>query len=204
MNLMVTAREVWRRAQRKYRALHGIVNLDRRIKVGRFTYGVGEQTALLFRDDDRVEIGSYCSFAFGVLIVASGEHFYKRVANFPFRAAWLGDGDADTHRKGPVRIGNDVWVGANATILSGVTIGDGAVVAAGAVVVDDVPPYAIVGGVPAKFIKFRFSPDVVAHLLAIRWWDWPEVEVRARLDLFYADVEMFIASAPLSVRDRTS
>ena len=203
MNLMVTAREVLRRAQRKYRALNGIVNLDRRIKVGRFTYGVGEQTALLFRDDDLVEIGSYCSFAFGVVIVASGEHFYERVANFPFRAAWLGDSDADTHRKGPVRIGNDVWVGAKATILSGVTIGDGAVVAAGAVVVDDVPPYAIVGGVPARVLKFRFSPDVVAQLLAIRWWDWPEVEVRAHMDLFYADVEMFIARAPLSVRDRT-
>lgn len=77
----------------------------------------------------------------------------------------------------PVTIGSDVFVGANVTILSGVSIGDGAVVAAGAVVVKDVPPFAIVGGVPAKIIRFRFSNDIINKLLDIKWWNWSDEQL---------------------------
>jgi acetyltransferase-like isoleucine patch superfamily enzyme len=71
------------------------------------------------------------------------------------------------------KIGNDVWTGHNANILGGVTVGDGAVIAAGAVVTHDVPPYAIVAGVPAKIIRYRFAKDIIARLLAVKWWDLP-------------------------------
>ena len=83
----------------------------------------------------------------------------------------------------PVVIGNDVWIGANVSILPGVYIGDGAVIAAGAVVTKDVEPYAIVGGVPAKVIRYRFSPKEIYILLKIKWWDWSVEEVERNIEL---------------------
>ena len=94
----------------------------------------------------------------------------------------------------PVTIGSDVWIGTRAMIMSGVTIHDGAVVAAGAVVTRDVPPYAIVGGVPARLIRFRFDQPVIDALLAIAWWEWPDKLMRERLSSFYGDVQSFIAA----------
>ena len=89
----------------------------------------------------------------------------------------------------PVTIGNDVWIGANVCILPGISIGDGAVLAAGAVITKDVPPYAIVGGVPAKVIKYRFSEDIIKKLLKIKWWNWEEEKVKKNKDLFYDPVK---------------
>lgn len=85
----------------------------------------------------------------------------------------------------PVKIGNDVWIGANVCILPGVTIGDGAVVAAGAVITKDIPPYAVVGGVPAKVIKYRFTYEECQKFLQIKWWDWPIEQVEENIELFY-------------------
>lgn len=79
-------------------------------------------------------------------------------------------------------IGNDVWIGFEAVILSGVTIGDGAIIGTRAVVTKDVPPYTIVGGIPAKPIKKRFSEDVISKLLKIQWWNWPENRVKQNID----------------------
>jgi virginiamycin A acetyltransferase len=84
--------------------------------------------------------------------------------------------------KGDTVVGNDVWIGQEATIMPGVRIGDGAIVAAKSVVVTDVPPYAIVGGNPARVIRLRFTDDVVADLLAIRWWDWDADKITRNLD----------------------
>lgn len=85
----------------------------------------------------------------------------------------------------PVTIGNDVWIGANVIILPGVTIGDGAILAAGAVVTKDVEPYAIVGGVPAKLIRYRFSEEYRKKMLEIKWWDWPVEKIEENIELFY-------------------
>ena len=85
----------------------------------------------------------------------------------------------------PVTIGNDVWIGWHAIIMPGVTIGDGAIVAAGAVVTHNVPAYAIVGGVPAKIIKMRFSGENIKKFLRIKWWDWPDEKIKENLELFY-------------------
>ena len=90
-----------------------------------------------------------------------------------------------------VIIGNDVWIGANVVILPGVQIGDGAIIAAGAVVNKDVPPYTVVGGVPAKPIKKRFEEDKIEKLMKIRWWDWPIEQIRENIELFY-DPKEFI------------
>jgi acetyltransferase-like isoleucine patch superfamily enzyme len=87
-------------------------------------------------------------------------------------------------RRAPVSIGNDVWIGMRVTILRGVNIGDGAIVGANSVVTKDVPPYAIVGGVPARLIRPRFSKEVIAELREIRWWDWPDDKVQRNLTFF--------------------
>ncbi len=167
--------------------------LDKRVSVGEHTYGVNNNTALLFKNNDRVVIGKFCSIAVGVRIVASGEHNYRAVSTFPFYAHYLKkNAEKDTFTKGEVIIGNDVWIGANAIILSGVTIGDGAVIGAGSVVTKNVPPYAIFAGVPAKLIKFRFNQDTIDNLLKIRWWDWDEQFLTANIDTMYENVETFI------------
>lgn len=104
---------------------------------------------------DRLNIGKFCSIACG--------------AKFLFNSA--------NHAKGDIIIGNDVWIGYEAVILSGVTIGDGAIIGARAVVTRDVPPYTIVGGVPAKAIKKRFSEDTISSLLSLQWWDWSQEKI---------------------------
>ena len=83
--------------------------------------------------------------------------------------------------KGDIVIGNDVWIGFEAIILSGVTIGDGAIIGTRAVVTKDVPPYTIVGGIPAKAIRKRFSDDVICELLKLQWWNWPENRIKKTL-----------------------
>lgn len=97
----------------------------------------------------------------------------------------------DTDSKISVDIGNDVWIGSGVKIMEGVTIGDGAVVAAGAIVTKDVPPYAIVGGVPAKVLKYRFEKDEIEKLLEIRWWDKGEAWIKEHVEEF-EDIKVFL------------
>lgn len=94
-------------------------------------------------------------------------------------------------RKGQIIIGNDCWIGDRVTILAGVTIGDGAVIGTGSVITKDVPPYAIVGGNPAKLIKYRFDDDTIRKLLAIKWWDWSDKKVNYAKEDMLGDVKAF-------------
>lgn len=93
--------------------------------------------------------------------------------------------------RSPINIGHDVWIGARAIILDGVAIGDGAIVAAGAVVTKDVPPYAVVGGVPAVLIRYRFNEEIIGKLLALRWWDKDATWIRSRIGRFSDPVAFF-------------
>ncbi|MFV4942178.1 CatB-related O-acetyltransferase [Lactobacillus delbrueckii subsp. lactis] len=134
--------------------------------LGNYTYGGGQVNINRFCDDDsKISIGHCCSIAGDVNFLLGGGHNYKTVSSFPFKAILDGEGEALS--KGDIVLDDDVWVGYRATILSGVHIGQGAVVAAGAVVTKDVPSYAIVGGVPAKVIKYRFSPEVIEQLMQL-------------------------------------
>lgn len=128
-------------------------------------------------------IGNYCSIADDVLFMANNDHDYAVTSTYPLylldRSMPSKYREDDSNRKGKrqIIIGNDVWIGTRAVICSGVRIGNGAVVAAGAVVTKDVPPYAIVGGNPAKVIKYRFDKDTIDFLQGTKWWYWPEPEI---------------------------
>jgi chloramphenicol O-acetyltransferase type B len=110
----------------------------------------------------------------------SSSPLFYRVRN-TFQVEWINeDGSFEEYR--PIEIGSDVWIGARAIVLDGVRVGDGAIVAANAVVTTDVPPYAIVGGVPAKILRYRFSREKIDHLLSLQWWTWSTNEIQERTD----------------------
>jgi acetyltransferase-like isoleucine patch superfamily enzyme len=99
----------------------------------------------------------------------------------------------------PPSIGSDVWIGAQVVVLQGVHIGHGAVIAAGAVITRDIPPYAIVGGVPAKVIRMRFDDEIVQHLIKLQWWDWPVQTLRQHASLFCADTQEVLSRLKMVV-----
>jgi len=126
---------------------------------------------------DKLIIGKFCMIASDVTFIMNGaNHLTKSLTSYPF--AIFGNGwekamDGKTYpQKGDITIGNDVWIGYNATIMAGVHIGDGAIIAANSTVIKDVEPYSIVGGNPANEIKKRFSEEIITKLLALKWWNW--------------------------------
>ena len=148
--------------------------LSSRVQAGPRTYfGWPLPRVIAFPGDEDhvVTIGGYCSIAANVEFMIGGNHHTGRISTFPFAGAG-GPGS-----KGPITVGNDVWIGKNAFILSGVTVGDGAAIGANAVVTKDVRPYAIVAGNPARELRRRFEDADVERLLQIAWWNWPDEEV---------------------------
>lgn len=157
-------------------------------KVGAYTY-ISANT-----DVENAVIGKFCSISDHCRI-GMGGHNTNQISTSPIftearngtKFQWT-DKDVNAAPLKKAVIGNDVLIGSHALILGGVTIGDGAVVAAGAVVTKDVPPYAVVGGVPAKAIKYRFSQDIIDKLQDLQWWDWPEKRMRGNMELFQKTV----------------
>lgn len=130
-----------------------------------------------------LEIGSFCSFARGVTIFLGGDHHTEWVTTSVAEAYCGMKGYPQCRTDGDVIIGNDVWVGTEAFILSGLKIGDGAVIGARAVVAKDVPPYSVVVGNPARVVKKRFSDDIINKLLKIKWWEWEDDKIKENIPL---------------------
>lgn len=133
---------------------------------------------------DKLIIGKFCSIGCGArFLFNSANHTMKSLSTYPFPLffeEWsLDKKDVidSWDNKGDIVIGNDVWIGYEAVIMAGVTIGDGAIIGTRAVVTKDVPPYAIVGGVPAKMIKKRFTEETIVSLQKIKWWNWPKDKI---------------------------
>lgn len=143
------------------------------------------------------EIGKYCSIG-PEFISGWGIHPINGLSTSPLfysRSHSTGKTFSETNKiveRKAIKIGNDVWIGANCFILDGVTIGNGSVIAAGSIVTADVPDYAIVGGVPAKLIKYRFEEDTIKKLLEIKWWDFENEERLKDVEMYFFDIESFI------------
>lgn len=120
-----------------------------------------------YNGKNKLEIGSFVSIAKGVKFILGGEHFYSGISTYPFKVRVWKINKVEAKCKGDIIVGDDVWICENALINSGVIIGKGAIVAAGSVVVKDVPPYAIVGGNPAKVIKYRFEKELIDILMKV-------------------------------------
>lgn len=165
-------------------------------QIGDYTYGTPDvhaqsQGAIL-------KIGKFCSIAGGVKIILGDNHRMDWATTFPFPVfadQWPEVADKRDYwfTKGDVIIGNDVWIGEDALILSGVTVGDGAVIGARSVVARDVEPYAVVVGNPGRMKKKRFSDEIIAQLLVVAWWDWPIEKIREHLEILLSpDVETLL------------
>lgn len=162
--------------------------------VGRHTYGLSKQKVLFATVDAPLVIGAFCSIAGGVKLLCNGQHDSDCATTYPIHGHLLDRRPlpAPGKRLG-ITIGNDVWIGFDAVVLPGIKIGDGAVIGANAVVTKDVPPYAIVGGVPAKLIRYRFSSETIAKMLDLRWWEWDDDKIKAEADALTGPVDDFLS-----------
>ena len=155
-----------------------------KVSVGRKTYG-GLNVTDFSPAETKLVIGNYCSISPGVIFLLGGEHQINSISTFPFKVKCFGY-KMEAGSKGDIVIGDDVWIGTNAIICSGVRIGQGAVVAAGAVVTQDVEPYAIAGGNPAKLIRYRFDENVIRQLKEIKIVDLFDKINSSQLDVLYS------------------
>ncbi|WRQ33762.1 CatB-related O-acetyltransferase [Bacteroidales bacterium MB20-C3-3] len=170
-------------------------NISRKSKVNRFSkvyssnildYSyIGPNTELVL-----VNIGKFCSIAQNCSI-GLATHTIENISTSPIFTekhngtsfSWI-EKDTLNYKPKIVEIGNDVWIGKNATILSNIKVGNGAIIGTGAIVTKDVPDYAVVAGVPANIIKYRFSKEIINKLLEIRWWDLPEISLKKNIHIF--------------------
>jgi acetyltransferase-like isoleucine patch superfamily enzyme len=176
--------------------------------IGDKTYDNGA-FAWKWYNDSSLTIGKYCSIANDVNFVCdSGFHTESQITSFPLFHEVLQKEDEVTitnvrYKAGDIKnnlkpqkaniiIGNDVWIGMNATILPGIKIGNGVTVMAGTVVSNDVPDYAIVGGVPAQVVKFKHNQEIIDALNTISWWNWSEEKIKLNINDFYLPIENFI------------
>ena len=175
-------------------------------EIGKYCYGSLSEPHRLVR-----KVGNFCSFAPGCDVVQN--HPIRYITTHPIMYAGTLDNDlpydeyksfagwyfegikprGDLHKSARITIGNDVWLGKNVIITNGANIGNGVIAGAGAVITKDVPDYAIVAGVPARILRFRYEPDQIEALNKIKWWDWSDDKIRENYDDFYLPVEEFIA-----------
>ena len=157
------------------------------VEIGTGAYG--ELNVVDFGGDCKLTIKNYVSVAQHVTFILNADHYTNHISSYPFKVKTLHIASSESFGKGSIIIDDDVWIGYGATILSGVHIGQGAVVAAGAVVTSDVPPYAIVGGVPAKVIKYRFEPELIEALLKIDYSKLTKEQIESHIDNLYESLK---------------
>lgn len=161
-------------------------NVLNNVKVGKYTYGPID--VVISSKESFLNIGSYCSIAENTKFILGADHYLNHISTFPFKVKCMHSCKYEAISKGDIVIDDDVWVGYGAIILSGVHIEQGAVIAAGAVVTKDVPAYAIVAGVPAKVIKYRFSQDIIDEMLKIDYSNLSEEAIKMNINKLYTEM----------------
>lgn len=158
----------------------------KKISVGKCSYGT-INVRMYGNSNEKLEIGNYCSIAPNTLFLLGGNHNYKNLSTYPFKNKLIDENVIESKTNGKIIIEDDVWIGINAVILSGVKIEKGAVIGAGSVVTKDVPAYAIVAGNPAKIIKYRFEKDIIEKLKLL---DMKKIEISPEnLELLYTEID---------------
>lgn len=170
-----------------------------KVHLGQYSYITGNKVDGTFSTDE-LHIGKWCSIASGLKCMLGGNHPMDLISTFDFAREgpsvfkdlpW--PHPIEGYSKGNIIIENDVWIGQNVTILSGVHIGNGAIIGTTATVTKDIPDYAIVAGNPAKIKKYRFSEEIINKLLKIKWWDWPLEKIREAYPIFTnPDINLFL------------
>ncbi len=174
---------MWWRKKNKHNNTVAVNDFDCNcVAVGKCTYG--GIYALTHNKEAKLTIGNYCSIAPNVAFVLSSDHPICQISTYPFKVKIMGE-DLEGLSKGDIVVDDDVWIGLGSIILSGVHIGQGAVIAAGSVVTKDVPPYAIVGGVPARIIKYRFPENLRTQLEKIDFSRLTEDMIRENIAKLY-------------------
>jgi virginiamycin A acetyltransferase len=167
-----------------------------RYEVGEYSYG--KPLIIRGKKCGRLKIGKFCSISSEVKILLSGDHRIDWISTYPFTGLFQDTTISGFPKlRGDTIIGNDVWIGYGAAIMAGVSIGNGAVIAAFSVVTKNVEPFAIVGGNPIRFIRFRFEKHIIDQLQNIAWWDWPEEKIKSNYkSLLTGDINKFISDNP--------
>jgi len=165
------------------------VQISGNVEIGNYTSLNGPNTDI-FTQIHPVTIGSFCSIARNTSFQEFTHDYTRATSYFIFKHLFEENSNADLISKGPITVGNDVWIGTQCVILSGVTIGHGAVIASNSVVSTDIPPYTIAGGSPAKMIRPRFEEAVVKRLLALEWWNWPQEKIKRNRSFFEGEMSM--------------
>jgi acetyltransferase-like isoleucine patch superfamily enzyme len=161
------------------------------LTVGDHTYGSDDLVIFKFNKVAKCNIGKYCSIADNIKIFLGGNHRYDWISTYPFGLVNQKVFDVvpcpgNPYAPGDIIIGNDVWIGHSATIMSGVIIGDGAVIAANSHIVKDIEPYTVVGGNPAQFVKKRFDDNIIKLLLELKWWDLSDSDVKELIPILHS------------------
>ncbi len=184
----IIRRIIWR-TKNSHNGTHIVGDFDpKMVSVGKETYG--ELHFLTYGEKYKLIIGNYCSISPGVTFIVSADHYLDHISTFPFKVKITHECDVEAISKGDIVVDDDVWIGYGAIIMSGVHIGQGAVVAAGAVVTKDVEPYAIVGGVPAKLMKYRFEEEIINILCKL---DYARIDgswIKDHINDLYNKVEL--------------
>lgn len=159
------------------------------VTVGKGTYGPIIIQSLYVTPDEKLTIGNYVSIAPNVTFMLGVNHQMQTATTFPFYSKLVKRSPIDALSNGPITIEDEVWIGTNALIFSGVRVGKGAIIAAGSIVTKDVPPYAIVGGNPAKVIRYRFTDEIIQILKPICFVDFSEEWIKENVELIYKKIE---------------
>ncbi|STO13898.1 CatB-related O-acetyltransferase [Flavobacterium hibernum] len=149
------------------------------VYIGRYTYGFESTQIYTWGEEIDITIGRFCSIGAGLRLFCGGNHSTWFASSYPFGSVYPNYLKTKVFKSivfsnGKISIGNDVWLGRDVTVMSGITIGDGSVVAANSHVVKDIEPYSIYGGNPAKFIRYRFSSEIIEMLLELKWWNYDD------------------------------